>query len=335
MDVQLDAPVLLVRHEHVEQRLLRDEQQRLEFGVPFDAPMDRLERILEVMGDMLVEFGILLRLDFVLRTLPDGLLGVQRLLFDRHLRLFAFNPLAVCVTFVLFAADVHADRMFDEIGILLDQLADLPLFQEVLRLFLQMEDDIRAARRLVAFLQRVEAVAFGLPFHALSVRACAARQHRHFVGDHERGIETDAELADQLRRQILFIGGQLLQELLRAGTRDRADVVLDFLRRHADAVVAHCQRLGVFVNDQFDFPLRIVAQQAFILQRVETDAVDGVRRIGNQFPQEDLLVRIQRVDDQIQQFLNFCLELTWFCHTNHLLSSAISFSAAGVGPLAV
>ena len=324
MDVQLDASVLLVGHEHVEQRLLRNEQQCLEFGVSFYAPMDRLKRILEVMGDMFVEFRVFFRLDFVLRTLPNGLLGVQRLLFDRHLRFLAFDALPFIVAFVLFTADVHADRMLDEIRVLLDEFADLPLFEEVLRLLFQMEDDIRTARRLVAFLQRVEAVTFRLPFHAFAIRARTTRQHRHFISDHERRIETDAELSNQFRRKILFVFSQLLQKLLRAGTRDCTNVVLNFLRRHADTVVAYCQRLSVFIDNQLDFPLRIIAKQAFILQRVETDAVNGVRRIGNQFPQEDLLVRIQRVNDQIQQFLNFCLELTWFCHTNHLLSTTIS-----------
>ena len=58
---------------------------------------------------------------------------------------------------------------------------------------------------------------------------------------HERGIEADAELADQV--QIArAVAAQLLDEALGAGARDRAEILGQIVPVHADAVVPHGER---------------------------------------------------------------------------------------------
>ena len=84
---------------------------------------------------------------------------------------------------------------------------------------------------------RVLAFARALPLHAMLGRqAGTARQQRDAVGDDEGRIEADTELADQVG-VLGAIGGELLEELARAGLGDRADLVDHLLPRHADAVV--------------------------------------------------------------------------------------------------
>ena len=56
----------------------------------------------------------------------------------------------------------------------------------------------------------------------------------------------------------------------------------------------------------------------FVGQRQIRQLVDGVGGVGNNFTQEDLLMRINGVDHQIQQALGFCLKL-FLCHTCHVL----------------
>ena len=68
--------------------------------------------------------------------------------------------------------------------------------------------------------------------------AGAAGLDHHLVGDHEGGIEADAELADQrLRLLARVLGGKLVEESLGAGPGDGAEARGQVLARHSDAVV--------------------------------------------------------------------------------------------------
>ena len=60
------------------------------------------------------------------------------------------------------------------------------------------------------------------------------------------GVEADAELPDELC-VLGRVGGQALEELARPRLGDGADVLDDFLARHADAVVGDGDRAGGLV----------------------------------------------------------------------------------------
>ena len=85
--------------------------------------------------------------------------------------------------------------------------------------------------------------------------AGAAGEHRHLVGDDERRIEADAELADQMR-VLLLVAGELAEELARAGLGDRAEVRDDLVAAHADAVVGDGDRARLAVEIDADRRVR-------------------------------------------------------------------------------
>ena len=60
--------------------------------------------------------------------------------------------------------------------------------------------------------------------------------------------------------------------------------------------------------------LKIAAAQAGVLGQAQiSQLVNGVRGVGNDLAQEDLLMRIDRIDHQIQKSLGLRLKL-FFCH---------------------
>jgi hypothetical protein len=52
----------------------------------------------------------------------------------------------------------------------------------------------------------------------------------------------------------------------------------------------------------------VVLEQLGLVERLEAQLVAGVGRVGDQLAQEDLLVRVQRVGDEVQDLLDFGLE---------------------------
>ncbi len=188
-----------------------------------------------------------------------------------------------------------------------DRAQPRPVEQVVLALA-QVQRDLGAAVGLLRHFDGELAAAVRLPAHALvRLLARAAGEHRHLVGDDERRVEADAELADQVR-VLLLVAGQLREELARAGLGDRAEVGDHLVAAHADAVVRDAQRSRRRVVVDADLQLEIALEQRFVVQRLEAQLVAGVGGVGDQLPQEDLAVRVQRVDHQLQQLSDLGLE---------------------------
>ena len=76
--------------------------------------------------------------------------------------------------------------------------------EQVVLIGAQMQSDIRAARRLIQHLYEKFPAAIRFPAHALvGLLPGAARGDNDLVGDDKSGIETDAELPDQVRILLL------------------------------------------------------------------------------------------------------------------------------------
>ena len=153
----------------------------------------------------------------------------------------------------------------------------------------------------------------GLPLIGL-LRTVFLRADGDAVGDHERGVEAHAELADDVDIGILlvlFLG--LLAELVGTRRRDDAEVVFKLFAAHADAVIRDRQRAVLLVDRHRDGKIAAVHADLVVRQRDVTELVDGVAGVGNDLAQEDLLVRVNRVDHQIEQTLRFCFKL-FFSH---------------------
>src|SRR6202012_617305 len=136
----------------------------------------------------------------------------------------------------------HQDRQRDMVRVLLDHGLDLPSVEQFVLTFAQMQRDGRAA---LGALDRIDiefAVARAAPAHAFGRRqAGPARFDRDAVGHDKARIETDPELADQLRI-LLLVARQLREEIARTRLRDRAEVGDRLFTAHADTVVVDGDR---------------------------------------------------------------------------------------------
>ncbi len=184
-----------------------------------------------------------------------------------------------------------------------------------------MQDDLGAAVGLAVGLNLV--LAFAIRFPSDCRRIAALREHRDLVGHDERRIEAHAELTDQLR-VLGGISAQCLQESLRAGARNGAQIVDHFGLAHPDAVVLDRKRTGRHIREQPDRQ-SVGAQQIGFRKRFEAQLLAGVRGVGDQFAQEDFLVRIQGVNHQSQYLLGFGLELFYLrlCFGRHGLTICV------------
>ncbi len=67
----------------------------------------------------------------------------------------------------------------------------------------------------------------------------------------------------------------------------------DLFPAHADSVVAHRKRGGVFVCSYPYLPVAVMLKDILVREGLITCLVNGIRGIGYQFPEEYLLVRIE------------------------------------------
>jgi hypothetical protein len=133
-----------------------------------------------------------------------------------------------------------------------------------------------------------------------SLLARPAGHHGDAVGHHIAGVEADPELADQAD-VLLGVAGQFLDEGRRTGARDGSQVLDQLFPGHAGAVIGDGQCLGVLVRGQRDLERGIALGQRGRLDRQIAQPVAGIRRVGDQFTQEDLAFGIKRVGDDIQE----------------------------------
>ncbi len=165
-----------------------------------------------------------------------------------------------------------------------------------------MQDDGGAARRLLRLLDRELALAVRDPAPSGAL-AGLARDDLDLVGDHEGGIEADAELADQ-GKILVFLGlvaGQVLHEGGGAGARDGAEILDQLVAVHADAVIVDGKGAGRLVGGQDDAEFAVLAGERGLRQRRVAQAVAGVRSVRDQLAKKDLLLAIERMSDDIEE----------------------------------
>ncbi len=135
------------------------------------------------------------------------------------------------------------------------------------------------------------------------------RENTHPFRHHEDRVEPDTELPDQAPRRAAAALLQRLQEGLGPGVRDRPEVLGEFLARQAVPVVRDRQRLGRVVRRDRNLQrqVRLVNLRAAGQLRVP-QLLHGVRGIGHQLANEDLAVRVKRMNDDVQQLPDFRLK---------------------------
>ena len=291
LDVQLQAS-RRVAVPQIERCPRRHVKQSGVLALAFDAVMRMRERRGRIVADVLVELGVFLVGD--LRPRP----GPQRRGRVHGVPVVARPFLA------------HAHRKGDVIGVAAHQGPQAPRVRVLLGVVAQVQHDPGADRIERGALDGEVALAGRLPAHAgLGRVAGAAAVDLDPAGDNERGVEADAELADQLG-VLGLVAAQVGQELGRAGLGDGAELGDDILAVHADPGIGHRHRRRIGVELDVDGH-RLGAERG-LGKRPEPALVAGIRGVGNQFAEEDLPIGVERVDHHPQQLADLGLEAEGF-----------------------
>mmetsp|Transcript_28972 Transcript_28972/g.61126 ORF Transcript_28972/g.61126 Transcript_28972/m.61126 type:complete len:729 (-) Transcript_28972:69-2255(-) len=354
-DVQLDVVRLLLVVEHVKGGSLWGEEDRLELELSLDGKVLHGEVLLPVVGETLVEGGVLVLGDLLWVPHPDGLLLVHQIplvahllhllrllllglvvdLLDLALLLLALLLLGRRVLLGLVVADLllggllrpQGDGVADELAVLLDEVLDALLLEVLELVLLQVEHHLRAALHVFAVvpLDGEGAAGLGLPDVLLVVVVLGGD---HDAVGHEVGrVETHAELADHAD---VGAGGEGLHEGLGARARDGAQVVHQVGLGHAQTRVDDRQGVVGLVRDDVDEELRLGLELALVREPLEADLVQGIGGVRNQLSEEDLLVAVERVDDQTQKLVDLSLEGKGLSVlSRHGLASFLGFSCGG------
>ena len=160
----------------------------------------------------------------------------------------------------------------------------------------------------LAILDGVTLKTIRLP-HVSGVLAIGAADDLHMAGDHKGRVEAHAKLADDVDIRTLLLG-VLGLKLLGAGMGDGAQIALELLGGHANAVIRDGNGAGVFIKGDANSQVALVELDARILQALKVELVDGIARVGDKLAQEDFLIGVDGVDHEVEQFFALGLKLT-------------------------
>jgi len=108
----------------------------------------------------------------------------------------------------------------------------------------------------------------------------------NLVSNEESGVETDTELTDHTDISTRLKG---FHEGLGSRLGDGTEVVDEFLLGHTDTGIFEDEEVVGSVGDDLDLEVRFVvdgvASDGFV-----SDLIEGIRGVGDEFSQEDLLV---------------------------------------------
>ena len=268
LNVELQ-PVLLLAVIEIPRSGLRDIEEARVFEVAFNAVIRPGERIIVVVRQMLIELFVLLVLHVLRGQRPE------------RLRVIHLNPLPggflLVVCRRLFFPE--PDRGRNVVGVLRDDAAERPFVQEFLLRILERQDHIGAAGVFRRELGLIGAGSVRGPADGfVRGRFRGAGHYGHAVRDDKGAVETDTELTDQLGGLRLILR-EIAEEFFSARLRDRAEVLVRFVKRHADTVIGNRQGAGCFVRLHADMEKRIVLREERILNREEAKLINRVRGV--------------------------------------------------------
>ncbi len=259
------------------------------------------QRILMIVGDVGIELLELLLAHLRGRAGPDRLHRIEGILTS--LRLGE-------VIALLLLHDGEANRVGDEIRVPRDDLPERPLLgvvgEPVLGISrLEAHLDGGARRLTLGLLQGVLTAAVGLPERGALLPG-PATQNANLLCHHEAGVEAHTELADQFGRRVPCPFG-VAQELQGSRAGDGPQVLHQFIPRHPDPVVLDGKRAGFGIYQELDLQL-VFGENVGVGEPFEAQAIQGVGGVGNQLAHEDVFVRIEGVDHEVEEFLDLGLE---------------------------
>lgn len=251
-NVELDVVLGLLGLKEIERSALGNVEDGAELELTLDGEVLDSKVVLPVVGEGLVEGGILLSGDVLRVASPDGLLLVELLLLNLGLLdLLGLGLLLLLLVLVInlldlgllvvalldglgvgiligdlslgLLGDVEVDGVRDELGVLLDDLLDLALVQVLGLLVLEVKDNGGTAAKLLTLGVGGDAestTSAGLPDVLLVIVVLG--DDADLVGDEVGRVETDTELTNHGN---IGTSGEGLHELLGARAGNRTKVV--------------------------------------------------------------------------------------------------------------
>ena len=268
-------------------------QQRTGFKIALHGRGQVQQWILVIVGDVAVELFVFLVADVRSRAGPDRLHGIQRL--------FSFHRLGEVVALFLLHHR-QPNRVRNEIR---EAGHDLPQdpFVGVIRNAvvgidgLEVHGDGGTGGLALARLQGVFATAIGFPERGVVFTRPSA-ENRDLVRDHEARVEAHPELSDQIGRGVVRFF-DISKKFQSARARDGAQVFHQFVPGHPDPIVIENQGACLGIRRDADSQF-LVGQQLGLGQSLKAQAVQSIRGIGNQLPEENIFVGVERVDHQVE-----------------------------------
>ena len=259
----------------------------------------------------LVELGVLLVGDLGLAATPEGAGGVDLLGGAGDVGLLLFRvPVALVVG--------EIDGEGDVVGVLFDDLFEAPAVGVGFAFFVEVEGDGGAGLCAFGGLDVEAGLAVAGPLPGL-VFAGLAGDNFDGVGDHEGGIEADAELADEVGI-FLGVAGELVKEVPGAGARDGAEVRDEVVFVHADAGVGDGEGGVGLVHFEVDAGIEGEVFVGLVGEGEVAQLVQRVGGVGNELAEKDLRVRVEGVDDELEELRDFGLKFL-FCHGSSIVKA--------------
>jgi hypothetical protein len=91
--------------------------------------------------------------------------------------------------------------------------------------------------------------------------------------------------------------------------RDRTQVLHQLFARHPDAKILNRDALRFVVGGDIDLERKIIVVNVLLGQLQMPEFFERVGGVRDQFTDEDFLLRVERVNDDIEQLLDFGLKL--------------------------
>ncbi len=235
-----------------------------------------------------VKLGVFLVFDLVLGTQPEGRNRVDVLA-------------------------VEIDRERHERAVAFEDGLDLVFLGVVFAVVFELNDNLGAAAFAFDLVNGVGTGSVAGPDVSLLLFLPGAGVDLDRLGDHEGRVEPDAELTDE----VVVLGAALLdglEEGLGAGMGDGAEEFDQLVAGHPDAVVLDREGLGLVVGGEVDLEFQLVVDDLFLGNLRVAELLERIGRVGDEFANENLLLGVERMDDDIEQLLDLGLEFVGFRH---------------------
>jgi len=189
--------------------------------------------------------------------------------------------------------------------VLLDEVLQAALLKVLSHVLLHVEHDLGTTGKLLTVVgdHCKSAASVGLPLVLLVI--VVLRDDNDLLSDQVGRVETHTELANHTD---VSAGRDGLHEGASAGLGNRTQVVDQIGLLHTDTTVDDGQGVVGAVRDDSDLEVGLTLELLGLSDRLVADLVEGIGGVGDKLSKEDLLVRVESVDDERHQLLDVGIE---------------------------